>query len=51
MMNSITRSLNIVTILTKTKIKKFDKNLFFDLCFCQIVTMFKLFVILFIIKY
>ena len=45
MMNSITKSLNIVTILTKQR----SKDQFFYLCFVKIVTMFKLLVILFII--
>ena len=42
--NSITRSLNIVTILTKQRSKNFK------FCFVKIVTMFKFLVILFIIK-
>ena len=45
MMNSITKSLNIATILTKQR----SKDQFFYLCFVKIVTMFKLLVILFII--
>ena len=45
MMNSITKSLNIVTILTKQR----SKDQFFYLCFVKIVTIFKLLVILFII--
>ena len=45
MMNSITKSLNIVTILTKQR----SKDQFFYLCFVKIVTIFMLLVILFII--
>ena len=53
-MNSITRSLNIVTILTKNKDRKqiflSIENLFSIFFFVKIATMFKLQVILFIIK-